>query len=272
MTVKTVITGAGGRMGRTLIRLLVEEKVPGLALAGAVDIPDCPALGQDAGTQAGTQAAGIPVVSDLETAAKGADILIDFTHHTATVENARRCADWGTAMVIGTTGLSEDEMATIAGCAKTTPIVVAPNMSLGMNLLFCLVTEAARALKDKGYDIEIIERHHRLKKDAPSGTAIGLGQAAAKGLAWDLTKVAKHGREGLIGERPAKEIGFHAVRGGDIVGDHTVLFAADGECVELSHRATSRETFALGALQAATWLPGKPAGLYSMRDVLGLVE
>jgi len=270
MTVKTVITGAGGRMGKTLIRCLLEEKVPGLELVGAVDLPACPVLGQDAGLHAGTQKAHIPIGSDLAEVAAQADLLIDFTHHTATVENARQCATWNTAMVIGTTGLSDDEMQMIETAASNIPIVVAPNMSLGMNLLFALVTQAAQSLKDKGYDIEIIERHHRLKKDSPSGTALGLGKAAAKGFEWDLSEVAKHGRDGLIGERPVKEIGFHAVRGGDIVGDHTVLYAADGECLELSHRATSRDTFAIGALQAAAWLPSQPAGLYSMRDVLGI--
>ena len=143
-------------------------------------------------------------------------------------------------------------------------------MSLGVNLLFALVKEAAAALKGRGYDIEIIERHHRRKKDSPSGTALGLGQAAAAGSGWDLQKVAVHGRDGLVGERPAEQIGFHAVRGGDFVGDHTVLFAAEGESIELSHRATSRDTFALGALRAAHWLAGKPAKLYTMQDVLGL--
>ena len=143
-------------------------------------------------------------------------------------------------------------------------------MSMGVNLLFSLVQKAAEALKDKGYDVEIIERHHRRKKDSPSGTALGLGEAAAAGFGWDLKKVAVHGRDGLVGERPAEQIGFHAVRGGDIIGDHTVLFAADGECVELSHRATSRDTFAIGALRAAAWAASQKAGLYTMRDVLGV--
>jgi 4-hydroxy-tetrahydrodipicolinate reductase len=173
-------------------------------------------------------------------------------------------------MVIGTTGLTPDEKKVIDQAAAKIPIVLAPNMSLGVNLLLSLVQKAAEVLKGKGYDIEIIERHHRRKKDAPSGTAIGLGEAAAKGFGWDLKRVSVHGREGLVGERPVEQIGFHAIRGGDLIGDHTVLFAADGECIELSHRATSREALALGALRAAVWVAGRKAALYSMRDVLGV--
>ena len=190
-------------------------------------------------------------------------------NYQGTSGNAPRIAKAGKALVIGTTGLTADEKKMIERAAKKIPVVLAPNMSLGVNLLLSLVEQAARVLKGKNYDIEIIERHHRRKKDSPSGTAIGLGEAAAKGLGWDLKKVAVHGREGLVGERPNEQIGFHAVRGGDIVGDHTVLFAADGECIEISHRATSRDTFAIGALRAAAWLGRKP-GLYSMRDVLGV--
>jgi 4-hydroxy-tetrahydrodipicolinate reductase len=173
--------------------------------------------------------------------------------------------------VIGTTGLSADERAAVEKAARDIPVVMAPNMSLGVNLLFALLEQAGRVLKEKGYDVEIIERHHRRKKDSPSGTALGLGQAVARGMDLDLEKVAVHGRHGLVKEdRPATEIGFHAVRGGDFVGDHTVIFAAEGESVELSHRATSRDTFAMGALRAAAWLAGRPAGLYTMRDVLGV--
>jgi 4-hydroxy-tetrahydrodipicolinate reductase len=197
-------------------------------------------------------------------------VVIDFSGHQGTAGNALRIAEWKKSLVIGTTGLAPDEKKVIEQAAAIIPVVLAPNMSLGVNLLLSLVQKAAEALKGKGYDIEIIERHHRRKKDSPSGTAIGLGEAAAKGLGWDLKKVSVHGREGLVGERPVEQIGFHAVRGGDLIGDHTVLFAADGECIELSHRATSREAFALGALRAAAWITDRKAGLYSMRDVLGV--
>ncbi len=265
-----VIIGAAGRMGRTLVRLLQTQAVPGLQLAGAVDIWDCPERGQDAGLIAGTGAAGIKLTSDLAAVAPACDVAIDFSSHQGASGNATRLAAWGKPLVIGATGLTGEEQQLVADAAQKIPVVFSPNMSLGVNLLFALVQEAAAALKGQGYDIEIIERHHRRKKDSPSGTALGLGQAAAAGCGWDLQKVAVHGRDGLVGERPAEQIGFHAVRGGDFVGDHTVLFAAEGESIELSHRATSRDTFALGALRAASWLAGKPAGLYTMQNVLGL--
>ena len=262
------VLGAGGRMGKTIVRYL--PSFPELKLAGAVDLWDCPERGKDAGLAAGCAEIGVKITSDLSEVLPACDLVIDFSGHHGTAGNAPRVAKAGKALVIGTTGLTADEKKTIEQAAGKIPVVLAPNMSLGVNLLLSLVEQAARALKGKNYDIEIVERHHRRKKDSPSGTAIGLGEAAAKGLGWDLKKVAVHGREGLVGERPNEQIGFHAVRGGDIVGDHTVLFAADGECIELSHRATSRDTFALGALRAAGWLPGRKPGLYSMRDVLGV--
>ena len=267
---KVVIIGAAGRMGRTLVRLLQAKAVPGLQLAGAVDIWDCPERGQDAGLLAGAGAAGVKLTSDLAEVAPACDVAIDFSSHQGASGNAARLAAWGKPLVVGATGLTAEEQQLVAAAAKNIPVVFSPNMSLGVNLLFALVQEAAAALKGQGYDIEIIERHHRRKKDSPSGTALGLGEAAAAGSGWNLQQVAVHGREGLVGERPAEQIGFHAIRGGDFVGDHTVVFAADGESLELSHRATSRDTFALGALRAASWLAGKPAGLYTMRDVLGL--
>mgnify|MGYP003586317522 CR=1 FL=1 len=268
--INIVVVGAAGRMGRHLIRLLQEGTEPGLKLAGAVDLWDCPARGQDAGLVAGVPATGIPVSTDLAELLPGADVVIDFSAHQGTSGNASRVAAAGRGLVIGTTGLNADEKAVVETAAKQIPIVMAPNMSLGVNLLFSLVQRAAETLKGKGYDVEIVERHHRRKKDAPSGTALGLGEAAAAGFGWNLKKVAVDGRSGLVGERPAEQIGFHAVRAGDLVGDHTVLFAADGECIELSHRATSREAFARGALRAAAWLAGRESGLYSMRDVLGV--
>ncbi len=262
------IVGAAGRMGKMLVRHIQSGSVPGLKLTGAVDLWDAPERGKDAGIAAGVNAAGVLIGSDLKEALGSCDVVIDFSGHNGTAGNAPRVADAGKALVIGTTGLSADEKKVVDEAARKIPVVLASNMSLGMNLLFSLVEKAASVLKAKGYDVEIIERHHRKKKDSPSGTAISLGEAAAKGYGWDLKKVSVNGREGLVGERPSEQIGFHAVRGGDIVGDHTVLFAADGECLELSHRATSREAFALGALRAAAWIAGRVAGLYSMRDVL----
>lgn len=270
MPVKVCMIGAAGRMGKAIIRCLLEGRVEGLTLHSAVDMDTCPALGADAGLHAGAPEAGVPITADLEKAVTGADVAIDFTFHTVAVEHALLCAKQSTAVVVGTTGMTGDEEGNLENVTKAIPVILAPNMSLGMNLLFCLVEEAAAALKGKGYDIEIVERHHRRKKDAPSGTALGLGKAAARGMQWDLNRVAVHGREGIAGERPVEQIAFHAVRGGDFVGDHTVIFAAEGESVELSHRATTRDTFAVGALQAAAWVKGQPPALYTMKDVLGL--
>ena len=268
---KVLLIGAGGRMGQAITRLLAGGAIPGLELAAAVDRPDSPLLGQDAGTAAGTRALGIPVTSDLAAAlATRPDVAVDFSFHTVTAAVAPQMATAGIPWIVGTTGLDDSEKAAITKAAQKIPVVLASNMSLGVNLLFALVEQAARALKGRGFDCEIIERHHRRKKDAPSGTALFLGEAAAAGFGWNLKETAIDGRSGLPGERPEKEIGFHAIRGGDIVGDHTVLFAADGECVELSHRATSRDALALGALRAAAWLPGRAPALYGMRDVLGL--
>lgn len=267
---RVTILGAGGRMGRTLIRCLVEGRVPELELGGAIDLWDCPALGQDAGRFAGVDEAGVAITSDLKAVLPSSDVVIDFTGHHGTAGNAPRVAEAGKGLVVGTTGLNREERDALEAAAKTIPVVFSPNMSLGVNLLLNLVEQAAAALMGRGYDVEIVERHHRLKKDAPSGTALGLGEAAARGLRRVLEDVACHGRSGHTGERPDEQIGFHAVRGGDIVGDHTVLFAGDGECIELHHRATSRDTFALGALTAARWLANRKPGLYGMRDVLGL--
>ena len=268
---RVLLIGAAGRMGQTLARLLAGGSFPGLALAAAVDRPDSPLIGQDAGSAAGAQALGVKISGDLDAAlAAGAGVAVDFSFHAASAAAAPRMAAAGLPWIVGTTGLDEAEKAAIAAAARKIPVVLAANMSVGVNLLYALVEQAARALKGRGYDCEIIERHHRRKKDAPSGTALFLGEAAAAGFGWNLQETAIDGRSGLPGERPEKQIGFHAIRGGDIVGDHTVLFAADGECVELSHRATSRDTLAIGALRAAAWLPGRPPALYGMRDVLGL--
>ena len=254
-----------------MTRLLAAGAIPGLEIAGAVDRADSPLAGQDLGVAAGARALGVRISGDLAGAlAARPDVAVDFSFHAATAVAAPRVAAAGIPWVVGTTGLDEAEKAAVVRAAEKIPVVLAANMSIGVNLLFALVEQAARALKGRGYDCEIVERHHRRKKDAPSGTALFLGEAAAKGYGWNLKDVAVDGRSGLPGERPEKEIGFHAVRGGDIVGDHVVLFAADGECIELSHRATSRDTLAIGALRAAAWLPGRAPGLYGMGDVLGL--
>ena len=270
MSTKVVIQGAAGRMGKTLIRCIQEEKVSDLELVGAIDLWDVPDIGTDAGIAAGTKAAGVEMSTDLAAVAPNADVIVDFTSHFGTAGNAERVAEWGTAWVIGTTGLSDDELAEVNKAAASVPVVMAGNMSLGINLLCNLVEEAARKLHARGYDIEVIERHHNQKADAPSGTALRLGQAAADGAGLDLKKSQVDGRTGHPGARTKEEIGFHAVRGGDIVGDHTVLMAGTGEMIELSHRATSRETFAVGALNAGKWAAGQKPGLYSMKDVLGL--
>jgi 4-hydroxy-tetrahydrodipicolinate reductase len=248
----------------------MEEKVPGLELHGAVDLWDVPGLGKDAGLMAGTKETGVKLINNLEEVGADADVIIDFSSHFGTAGNAPRIAEWGTAWVIGTTGLSEEELGAIDAAAEKTAVVLSGNMSLGINLLCNLVEAGARALKGKGYDIEVLERHHNQKKDAPSGTALMLGRAATDGYGWDLADVQMDGRTGLPGERPEKEIGFHAIRGGDIVGDHTVMLAGMGELLELSHRATSRDVFAIGALQAAAWVAGRSPKLYSMKDVLGV--
>ena len=268
---KVLIVGAGGRMGLAMARLIAQRAVPGLELVAAVDRAGAPLVGQDAGVAAGVPALGVVLGADLAAGlAARPDVAVDFSSPSATAATAAQVAAAGVPWVVGTTGLGAAEQAAVAQAAQKIPVVLSANMSLGVNLLYALVAQAARTLAGLRYDCEIVERHHRRKKDAPSGTALYLGEAAAQGFGWNLKDVAVDGRTGIPGERPEKEIGFHAVRGGDIVGDHTVLFAADGECIELSHRATSRDTLALGALRAAAWLPGRAPALYGMRDVLGL--
>ncbi len=273
MDKNVVIIGAAGRMGGALVRCLSRNAVEGLKLSGAVDLARAAIQGQDIGVASGAGETGVLLSSDLPAMQEHGDVFIDFSFHTGVNERAELLAGWGKGWVIGTTGLTDKENASIQAAAEKIPIVMAPNMSLGINLLSSLVEQAARALSDRGYDIEVIEHHHRKKLDAPSGTALFLGEAAAKGAGWNLDEVSEHGREGISpSERPQKQIGFHAIRGGDIIGDHRVLLSAEGEMVEIAHRATSRDTFALGALRAADWVVGKPAGLYSMRDVLGLAD
>lgn len=265
--VKVAIAGAAGRMGRMLVRYVAGTE--GVQLAGASECEGHELLGADAGVVAGCPAAGVALVADIRAALAGADVLIDFTFHTVAPANVAAARATGKAVVIGTTGLTDEEAAAVRDAAAGVPVVWAPNMSLGMNLLFEMVRKAATMLGPE-YDAEIVEVHHRRKKDAPSGTALRLGEKVAEGRGRAFRDVAVFGREGIVGERPAGQIGIHAVRSGDVVGDHTVSFATDGERVELTHRATSRAAFANGAMKAALWVAGRQPGLYDMRDVLGL--
>jgi 4-hydroxy-tetrahydrodipicolinate reductase len=257
--VKLAVAGAGGRMGRALIEAIQADGAQ--TLAAAFDAPGSPSLGQ--------AAAGVKIASDIAAAVAAAEVLIDFTRPEGTMKHLDACLKQSRAMVIGTTGFSEPEKKKISDAAKKIPIVMSPNFAVGVNVLFKVVETAARALGE-GYDVEIVEAHHRHKVDAPSGTALKLGEVIASALKTDLSAVAAHGRHGDTGERPAKQIGFHALRGGDVVGEHTVLFLGAGERLELAVRSQSRMTYAGGALRAAKWLRDRPAGLYDMFDVLGL--
>lgn len=260
------ILGAAGRMGRMLIKCAAD--IPGVRVSAAIEQPGHPQLGQDAGLLAGLPALNIPLAAEWPDA-ETAHVVVDFTFHAATANHLRNAATNNQGLILGTTGHTDDEKSLIHHAAREIPIVYAANFSFGVNLLLDLVQRAAAAL-DTTYDAEIIELHHRLKKDAPSGTALSLAQSVADGRGVLLNDVANYGRHGIVGERPVGEISLHAVRGGDIVGDHTVLFAALGERIEITHKASSRECFATGALRAAQWLQNKPAGLYTMRHVLGL--
>lgn len=255
---KIAILGAAGRMGQCLLNC--SKKIPGCEIVAAVERPDFPLAGQPV--------PGFPALRYTSEWPAAAETVIDFTFHSAVPEHLRDAAAHGQRYVLGTTGLTPAEAPAIDAAARKISIVQAANMSLGVNLLLELVSRAATVLDDS-YDIEIVEAHHRLKKDAPSGTALMLAEAAAAGRKVNLKDVACYGREGIVGERPRGQIGIHAIRGGSIVGEHTVAFIADEETVEIKHHAESRESFASGALRAALWLAGRPAGRYNMRDVLG---
>ena len=263
---KVAIAGAAGRMGRTLIEGVL--KSGDLALGAALEAPGHPQLGKDAGEPLGTPC-GVILTADIAAAAAAADCLIDFTAPKATLAHLDACVGARRSAVIGTTGFAAEDKARIAAAARAIPVVMAPNFAIGVNVTFKLAEVAARILGD-AYDVEIVEAHHRHKVDAPSGTALRLGEAVAAALGRDLRAVAVHGREGITGERGAKDIAFHAIRGGDIVGEHTVIFAGEGERVEVTVRSGNRMTYAQGALRAARWLTGRPPGLYDMFDVLGL--
>ena len=261
-----IIVGAAGRMGKRLISCVANAE--DMQLSGAVEYSECPLLGQDAGTVAGIVPTNIKISAHLEDFLDNSDAVIDFSTGNV-VDNAKKASSKGLVYVIGTTALNEEELAELATLAKAgARIVIAPNMSVGVNLLFFLTKKVAKILDD--YDIEIVEMHHNKKKDAPSGTAVRLGECAMEGRNLSYQENVVHGREGIVGARTKNEIGMHAVRGGDVVGDHTVMFATDGERVELTHKASSRDTFAMGALKAVRFLSTSDAGIYDMQDVLGL--
>lgn len=260
------VVGAGGRMGRMLIEATLKDE--NLALGAAFDVPGSPALGKTAGELVG-MACDVVVTDDLQAGLKQVDCLIDFTRPEGTLMHLQACREAKVAMVIGTTGFEAEGKAKIAEAAQDIPVVFAPNMAVGVNLVFKLLDTAARIL-NQGYDIEIVEAHHRMKIDAPSGTALRMGEVVADALGRSLEECAVYGREGVTGERDPSTIGFATVRGGDIVGDHTVMFCGLGERVEVTHKASSRMPYALGSLRAARFVAGRPSGLFDMQDVLGL--
>lgn len=264
--IRIAIAGAGGRMGQALIVSVLAA--PDLALAAALDVPGATSCGRDAGAPMG-RATGVVVGADVDAALARSDVLIDFTRPEGTVAHAGACARHGVALVAGTTGLTPAHKAELAAQARTVPIVHAPNMSVGVNVLADLVARAARAL-GPAYDIEVVEMHHRHKVDAPSGTALMLGEAAAAGAGVDLPTHGVYAREGVTGERRAGTIGFATLRGGDVVGEHTVSFFGQGERIELTHKAHNRDNFAKGSLVAARFAATAKPGLYDMQDVLGL--
>jgi 4-hydroxy-tetrahydrodipicolinate reductase len=266
---RIVIAGAGGRMGRTLIQAIAATK--GLALAGAVEASGSAVIGRDSGELAGLGPNGIKITSDVAAALKDADGLIEFTVPAATLALAELTAAGGKVHIIGTTGYSAEEEAIVAKAASRATIVKSGNMSLGVNLLVALTKRVAKTLNDD-YDIEIVEMHHNKKIDAPSGTALMLGRAAAEGRGINLAQHSVRGRDGVTGARNSGDIGFASLRGGTVVGEHAVIFAGPAERVELAHRAEDRMIFARGALHAALWARGKKPGLYSMADVLGLAD
>ncbi len=263
---RIAIAGSSGRMGRMLIEAV--EAADDCVLAGALDVAGSPALGTDATAWLGRES-GVKVTADLRTALANAQVLIDFTRPEGTMAHLAVCRELGVRAVIGTTGFNEAQKAEIAEHGRHIGIVMAPNMSVGVNVVLKLLDMAARALSE-GYDIEIIEAHHRHKIDAPSGTALKMGEVVAAALGRDLKECAVYGREGVTGERDPSTIGFATVRGGDIVGDHTVLFAGTGERIEITHKSASRVTYAQGSLRAARFLADKPQGLFGMEDVLRL--
>lgn len=265
--IKVAVTGAAGRMGGCIITLVTEAE--GLEVAGAVEMAGHAKLGDDAGYVAGCGDLGVAITDSLELALADADLLIDFTWPEVTLANAAVCEKLEKALIVGTTGLKPEQREVITQVAESIPVVFAPNMSVGVNVCFKVLKDIAKTLGD-GFDVEIVELHHNKKKDSPSGTAVRMGEIVADALDRNYDQVANYHREGMCGERPPEEIGMQTVRGGDIIGEHTVYFIGMGERIELTHRAMNRDMFARGAVRAASWLGGKEAGLYDMQDVLGL--
>ncbi len=263
---RIAITGASGRMGRMLIEAVLAAD--DLELTAALVREGSPALGEDAGAFLG-RATGVAITSDVKAGLSQADVLIDFTRPEGTMAHLALCAELGVRTVIGTTGFSPDEKAKIGEFAQRAAVMMAPNMSIGVNVVLKLLTQASKALA-QGYDIEIVEAHHRHKVDAPSGTALKMGEVVAQALGRDLKSCAVYGREGVTGERDPSTIGFATVRGGDVIGDHTVMYLGIGERIEISHKASSRATFAQGSVRAARFLGSRATGLFDMNDVLGI--
>ena len=263
---KIAVAGASGRMGRMLIEAI--RNAPDAVLAGALDVTGAPGMGTDAAGFLGEDA-GVMITDSLDRALADADFLIDFTRPEGTLKHLEYCAEHGIKVIIGTTGFDDAGKAAIAAAARHTAVVFAPNLSVGVNVTMKLLEMAAKSFAE-GYDIEIVEAHHRHKVDAPSGTALQMGEVVARALGRDLKEVGVFAREGVTGERDPSSIGFATIRGGDIVGDHTVLFAGIGERIEISHKSSSRVTYANGSLRAARFLAGRDTGLYDMQDVLGL--
>lgn len=265
--IKVAVNGAAGRMGGRLITAIKETE--GLQLTGALEHAESPMLGQDAGLSAGCGPLDVLISSDLDKVLAATDVLIDFTFPEVSLRNLEACARLGKRLVIGSTGFTPEQRARVDELSRTTPVVLAPNMSVGVNACFKLLKEAANILGE-GFDVEIVELHHNKKKDSPSGTAVRMGEIVADALGRDYQETAVYHREGMCGARTHEEIGMQTVRGGDIVGEHTVYFIGMGERIEITHRAMSRDMFARGAVRAASWLADKKPGLYDMQDILGL--
>jgi 4-hydroxy-tetrahydrodipicolinate reductase len=267
--INAIVVGAAGRMGRMVINAI--QGAEGITCTGAVEAAGHPSLGQDAGVVAGVGEFKKRIESDLKAIIQKGEVVIDFTAAEASLKNMEIAAQHHKPMVVGSTGFSAQQMERIRKLTKEFPCVLAPNMSVGVNLMFRIVEEVARVLGDD-YDCEIIEAHHRMKKDAPSGTALRLGEVVARSLGRKLEEVGVYSRKGMIGERSREEIGVQVIRAGDIVGEHTVLFGGTGERIEITHRAHTRDTFAQGAVRAAKWVVNQKPGLYDMGDVLGLQD
>lgn len=265
--VKAIVTGSGGRMGGRIISLI--QATDGIEVAGAVEQPGHPSLGKDAGENLGIGRTGVDVEADLRMCLAKGDVVIDFTSHEASLRHLEIAVEMKRAIVIGSTGFTVQELKIVGDLSRHAPCVLSPNMSVGVNVMFKVLSMVAGILGDD-YDVEIMEAHHHLKKDAPSGTAMKMAEVVAESLGRDLEKVGIFARKGLIGERTRDEIGIQTLRAGDIVGDHMVMFCGIGERLEFTHRAHSRDNFAKGAIRAAKWLVGQKNGLYDMQDVLGL--